>query len=89
VLPAISRNQSAEAAANYLEAEIRQGVAGGAVRCKLVLQLAAPGDKIDDPSVAWASTNTCCTATVRGVQRLLRVRLGATRVEHNESASPP
>jgi catalase len=27
----------------------------------VVLQLAAPGDKIDDPSVAWASTNKITT----------------------------
>ena len=32
--------------------EIRQRVARGAVRFKVVLQLAAPGDKIDNPSVA-------------------------------------
>ena len=30
----------------------------------MVLQLAAPGDKIDDPSVAWASTNKITTLTV-------------------------
>ena len=37
---------------------------------KVVLQLAAPGDKIDDPSVAWASTNkitTLGTPTVASV----------------------
>ena len=50
--------------------EIRQRVAQGAVRFQLVLQLAAPGDKIDDPSVAWASTNeitTLGTLTVASV----------------------
>src|SRR5215471_6941169 len=31
------------------------------VRFKVVLQLAAPGDKIDDPSEAWASTNKITT----------------------------
>jgi hypothetical protein len=36
----------------------------------VVLQLAAPGDKIDDPSVAWAITNqitTLATLTVASV----------------------
>jgi catalase len=36
----------------------------------VLLQLAAPGDKIDDPSVAWASTNkitTLGTLTVTSV----------------------
>src|SRR6516162_5817673 len=66
----LSKDESAKAATNYLEDEIRQRVAGGAVRFKVVLQLAAPGDKIDDPSVAWASTNkitTLGTLTVASV----------------------
>ena len=57
----LSKDESAKAATNYLEDEIRQRVARGAVRFKVVLQLAAPGDKIDDPSVAWASTNKITT----------------------------
>jgi catalase len=57
----LSKEAAANAAPNYLEDEIRQRVAQGPVRFKLVLQLAAPGDKIDDPSVAWASTNTIAT----------------------------
>ena len=64
------RSRLASAATNYLEDEIRQRVARGAVRFKVVLQLAAPGDKIDDPSVAWASTNkitTLGTLTVASV----------------------
>src|SRR5262249_32679752 len=63
-------SEGAKAATNYLEDEIRQRVARGAVRFKVVLQLAAPGDKIDDPSVAWASTNkitTLGTLTVASV----------------------
>jgi hypothetical protein len=46
----LSKDESAKAT-NYLEDEIRQRVGRGAVRFKVVLQLAAPGDKIDDPSV--------------------------------------
>src|SRR5262245_25415464 len=66
----LSKDESAKAATDYLEDEIRQRVAHGAVRFKVVLQLAAPGDKIDDPSVAWASTNkitTLGTLTVASV----------------------
>ena len=57
----LSKDESTKAATNYLEDEIRQRVARGAVRFKVVLQLAAPGDKIEDPSVAWASTNRVTT----------------------------
>src|SRR5262249_40686473 len=57
----LSKDECAKAATNYLEDEIRQRVARGAVRFKVVLQLAAPDDKIDDPSVAWASTNKITT----------------------------
>jgi catalase len=57
----LSKDERAKAATNYLEDEIRQRVVRGAVRFKVVLQLAAPGDKIDYPSVAWASTNKITT----------------------------
>jgi catalase len=66
----LSKDEIAKATANYLEDEIRQRIAHGAVRFKLVLQLAAPGDRIDDPSVAWTSTNkitTLGTLTVASV----------------------
>jgi catalase len=66
----LSKDQSAKAATNYLEDEIRQRVAHAAVRFEVALQLAAPGDKIDDPSVTWASTNritTLGTLTVASV----------------------
>jgi catalase len=66
----LSKDENAKAAPNYLEDEIRQRVASGAVRFKVVLQFAAPGDKTDDPSVAWASTNkitTLGTLTVASV----------------------
>jgi hypothetical protein len=56
-----AKDESAKAATNYLDDEIRQRVARGAVRFTVVLQLAAPGDKIDDPSVACASTNKITT----------------------------
>ena len=38
---------------DYLREEIRRRVAKGPVTFRLVLQIAEPGDWIDDPSVAW------------------------------------
>jgi catalase len=57
----LSKDESAKAATDYLADEIRQRVTREAVRFTMVLQLPAPGDKIDDPSVAWASTNAITT----------------------------
>jgi catalase len=39
---------------DYLRDEIRQRVAKGPVTLKLVLQISEPGDKLDDPSIAWS-----------------------------------
>ena len=66
----LSKDECGKAATNYLEDEIRQRIARRVVRFNMVLQLAAPGDKVDDPSVAWASTNkitTLGTLTVAAV----------------------
>ncbi len=38
---------------DYLQEDIRRRVAGGPVRFTLELQLALPGDQVDDPYVAW------------------------------------
>jgi catalase len=38
---------------DYLREEIRRRVAKGPVTFRLVLQIAKPGDRIEDPSVAW------------------------------------
>ena len=42
---------------DYLLDEIRARVRKGPVRFKLVLQLPAPGDKLDDPSIPWSDAN--------------------------------
>jgi catalase len=49
----LSAQQFAVAGPNYLGDEIRQRLAQAPVRFKMLLQLAEPTDKIDDPSVAW------------------------------------
>jgi catalase len=41
---------------DYLTTEILQRVRRGPVNFKLLLQVAAQGDKIDDPSIAWPDT---------------------------------
>jgi catalase len=49
----LTKERLAEAGPNYLAEEIRKRVADGPVRMKLQVQLAEPGDKIEDPSIAW------------------------------------
>jgi len=46
-------DQAEKVGPDYLAGEIRRRVAGGPVTFRLVLQFAKPGDRIDDPSVAW------------------------------------
>lgn len=41
----------------FLQSEIRQRVTHRPVRFRLVLQIAQPGDKLDDPSIAWSSAH--------------------------------
>lgn len=44
---------AAKAAPDYLTTEIRQRVEKAPLKFKMVLQVAEPGDKLDDPSIAW------------------------------------
>jgi catalase len=41
---------------DYLVEEIRTRVRQGPVKFTLLLQVAEPGDKIDDPSITWPDT---------------------------------
>ena len=52
----LPKAEAANAEPNYLAKEIRQRVGCGPVRFTLVLEIAEPGDKLDDPSIAWPST---------------------------------
>jgi catalase len=47
---------AAKADPNYLTTEIRQRVQAGPAKFKMVLQIAGPGDKLDDPSIAWPAS---------------------------------
>jgi catalase len=49
----LTKEQLAAMGPDYLTTEILQRVRRGPVNFKLLLQLAAQGDKIDDPSIAW------------------------------------
>ena len=52
----LTKEQLAAMGPDYLTTEIRQRVRGGPVKFKLLLQVAAQDDKIDDPSIAWPDT---------------------------------
>lgn len=49
----LTDTETGKKAADYLGTEIRARVQQGPVKFKLVVQIAAPGDKLDDPSTAW------------------------------------
>jgi len=51
----LSDAQTAKAQPDYLSQEILQRIGKAPVRFKLVVQVAGPGDKLDDPSIAWPS----------------------------------
>jgi catalase len=52
----LTKEQLAAAGPNYLAEEIRKRVADGPVRMKLQVQVAEPGDKVEDPSIAWPAS---------------------------------
>jgi catalase len=53
----LPKDDVGNASHDYLLDEIRTRIGKGPVRFKLVLQLPAPGDKLDDPSIPWSDTN--------------------------------
>jgi catalase len=52
----LSDDEASKKGNDYLNAEIRARVEHGPVDFKLVIQVAAPGDKLEDPSIAWSDT---------------------------------
>lgn len=58
----ISLRQARSRGRDYLQEEIRQRLANGPARFTLQLQIAAPGDNVDDPSSAWPSDRERVTA---------------------------
>ena len=54
----LPKAEAAKAGPDYLSKEIGERLARGPVRFRLLLEVADPGDKIDDPSIAWPETRT-------------------------------
>ncbi len=52
----LTEPQAKNAAAEYLREELAARLEQGPAQFKLVLQIAATGDKLDDPSIAWPDT---------------------------------
>jgi catalase len=52
----LSQEQIATRGPDYLVEEIRARIRQGPVKFTLLLQVAEPGDKIDDPSITWPDT---------------------------------
>jgi len=52
----LTKEQLSAMGPDYLTTEIRERVRRGPVRFKLLLQVSAQDDKIDDPSIAWPDT---------------------------------
>lgn len=53
----LSDAQTAKAKPDYLSEEIHQRLGKGAVAFKLAVQVAEPGDKLDDPSITWSDSH--------------------------------
>lgn len=52
----LTKEQLAKMGPDYLVDEIGERIRRGPAKLKLVLQVAEPGDKLDDPSIAWPDT---------------------------------
>lgn len=49
----LGKDQLSSIAADYLSTEIRERVRRSPIKFKLLLQIAEPGDKLDDPTIVW------------------------------------
>jgi catalase len=52
----LTKAQIASADANYLGTELAQRLSKAPIRFNFSVQIAQPGDKLDDPSIAWPDT---------------------------------
>jgi len=55
--PLLSDEEAASMSADYLQDEIGARLSKGTVKLRLILQLAAPGDAIEDGSIPWSRNN--------------------------------
>ncbi len=52
------KDEIEKADANYLSNEIKERVSRGPIRFTLLVQIADPGDNLNDPSIVWPDTRT-------------------------------
>ncbi len=52
----LTPEQRKAAGANYLQEDLAKRIAGGPIQFDWYVQIAGPGDKVEDPSVAWPET---------------------------------
>jgi len=69
--------QRAAAGVDFLSEDLRRRLAEGPVRWNLVVTLAAAGDAIDDPSVAWPAEREQVVAGVLSLQHMQSQEAGA------------
>ncbi|MEA2421465.1 MAG: catalase [Thermoleophilaceae bacterium] len=63
--PSLSPEQAKSRGTDYLQEDIRDRLERGPVRFTLELQIAAPGDKVDDPTAVWpAERQTVAAGTL-------------------------
>lgn len=81
---ALTEQQASEMTADYLQDEIGTRLSRGPVKLRLVVQLAAPGDAVEDGSIPWSRNHkevelgilTLDTLVSRAEQQLAQQRLG-------------
>jgi catalase len=66
----LSKAEFAAAGANYLQTEIKERIARRPIRFQLVAQVAAAGDKVEDPSIAWPASRKKVSLGTIEIQRL-------------------
>jgi len=92
----LTKEQFAAAGPNYLVDEIRKRVGDGPVRMKLQVQVAEPGDKIEDPSIAWPDSRKTVELGVVEIDKVdsdsdaaQRARYCSSRTQCQPASSPP
>lgn len=81
----LNKEEAAKVGQDYLEADIRSRVAAQPVQFTLRVQLAAAGDIIDNPSIAWPDSRP---TVVLGVIKITRVVPDSSAAERQLMFSP-
>jgi catalase len=67
----LTKAQIASADPNYLAVELGQRLAKAPIRFEFSAQMAQPGDKLDDPSIAWPETRKRVTLGIIELNRVV------------------